>query len=86
MKKILFSVMRNKVINLIKILGFGVNELIVEIPLSIGNFDTIEWIPEDNTVILHLFEKEDYDIVIDFEDLSEDDQLKVYQVLSIIYN
>lgn len=86
MKKILFSVMKNKIINLIKILGIGVNELVITLPLSIGTFDTIEFDPDTNSVFLHLFEKDDYDMVVDFEDLSEDDQLQVYQILSIIYN
>lgn len=86
MKKILFNVMKNKVINLIRILGFGINELLITIPLSVATFDSIEWDDVDDSVYLHIFEKDDYDIVVSFDDLSEEDQLKVYQILAVIYN
>lgn len=86
MKKILFNVMKNKVINLIRILGFGINELLITIPLSVATFDSIEWDDVDDSVYLHIFEKDDYDLVVSFDDLSEEDQLKVYQILAVIYN
>ena len=86
MKKILFNVMKNKVINLIRILGFGINELLITIPLSVATFDSIEWDDVDDSIYLHIFEKDDYDIVVSFDDLSEEDQLKVYQILAVIYN
>jgi hypothetical protein len=86
MKKILFNVMKNKVINLIRILGFGINELLITIPLSVATFDSIEWDDVDDSVYLHIFEKDDYDMVVSFDDLSEEDQLKVYQILAVIYN
>lgn len=86
MKKILFNVMKNKVINLIRILGFGINELLITIPLSVATFDSIEWDDVDDSVYLHIFEKDNYDIVVSFDELSEEDQLKVYQILSVIYN
>ncbi len=86
MKKILFNVMKNKVINLIRILGFGINELVIAIPLSIATFDSIEWDDVDDSVYLHIFEKDNYDMVVSFDDLSEEDQLKVYQILAVIYN
>lgn len=86
MKKILSSVMKNKVINLIKILGFGINELVITIPLSIATFNSIEWDYVDDNVYLHIFEDDNYDLVINFDELSEEDQLKVYQILSVIYN
>jgi hypothetical protein len=78
--------MRDKVINLIKILGFGINELVIDIKISLGNFNSIEWDDVDDNVYLHIFEKDNYDLVMSFDDLSSDDQLKVYQTLSIIYN
>lgn len=86
MKKILFNVMKNKVINLIRILGFGINELLITIPLSVATFDSIEWDDVDDSVYLHIFEKDNYDIVVSFDELSEEDQLKVYQILAVIYN
>lgn len=78
--------MKNKVINLIRILGFGINELLITIPLSVATFDSIEWDDVDDSVYLHIFEKDDYDMVVSFDDLSEEDQLKVYQILAVIYN
>lgn len=78
--------MKNKVINLIRILGFGINELLITIPLSVATFDSIEWDDVDDSVYLHIFEKDNYDIVVSFDELSEEDQLKVYQILAVIYN
>lgn len=86
MKKILSSVMKNKVINLIKILGFGINELVVTIPLSIATFNSIEWDYVDDNVYLHIFKDDNYDLVFNFDELSEEDQLTVYKTLAIIYN
>jgi len=77
--------MKKKIIELIKILGFGVDELVITISLTIGVFDSIEWDRIDDSVYLHMF-KEDIDMSFDFEDLSEEDQLKVYSILSVIYN
>ena len=84
MKKILSSVMKNKVINLIKILGFGINELLITIPLSIATFNSIEWDHVDDNVYLHIFEDDNYDLVVNFDELSEEDQLEVYKILSVI--
>ena len=86
MKKILFKVMKNKIINLIKILGFGINELVIDISLTAGDFHSIEWEKSSNKVYLHLFKGEDLDIMFDFDDLEEEDQLKIYQNLAIFYN
>lgn len=85
MKKILCKVMRNKIINLIKILGFGLNELLMDISLPMGEFDSVEWDAEDNKVFLHIF-KDNLDILVDFDDIDEESQLKLYQILSIICN
>lgn len=78
--------MKNKVIKLIRILGFGINELIITIPLSIATFNSIEWDNVDDNVYLHVFEGNNYDMVISFDLLSEEDQLEVYKILSVIYN
>lgn len=78
--------MKNKVINLIKILGFGINELVVTIPLSIATFNSIEWDYVDDNVYLHIFKDDNYDLVFNFDELSEEDQLTVYKTLAIIYN
>lgn len=78
--------MRNKIINLIKILGFGLNEIVIELNLECGNFESIEYLPEDDSIILHIFQDENFDVTFDFDEISEEDQLKVYQILSIFMN
>ena len=85
MKKILCKVMKNKIINLIKLLGFGLNELLMNINLPIGEFDSVEWDIEANKVFLHIF-KDDLDIMLDFDELDEENQLELYKILAIIYN
>ena len=78
--------MKNKIINLIKILGFGLNEIVIDLNLGCGSFESIEYFPDEDSVILHIFNDPDLDITFDFEELDEEDQLKVYQTLSIFYN
>ena len=80
MKKILSSVLKKKVIKSINKLGNGVQELIIEIPLSFGTCDSIELDSEDG-VYLHIFKEGDLDIVTNFDDISEEDQLKVIKIL-----
>jgi len=77
--------MKNKIINLIKLLGFGLNELLMNINLPIGEFDSVEWDIEANKVFLHIF-KDDLDIMLDFDELDEENQLELYKILAIIYN
>ena len=77
--------MKNKIINLIKLLGFGLNELLMNINLPIGEFDSVEWDIEANKVFLHIF-KDDLDIMLDFDELDEENQLELYKLLAIIYN
>jgi len=78
--------MKNKIIELIKLLGFGLNELLMNLDLPIGKFDSVEWDEESNKVFLHIFKGENLDIMVDFDDLDEESQLKLYQLLSIFYN
>ena len=78
--------MKNKIVQLIKILGIGINELVLNINLDCGSFESIEWNKEEDKIYLHIFEDEDIDITFDFEELSEEDQLKLYQILAIFYN
>jgi len=87
MKKILYKPMKNKVASIIKILGIGLTELIIDFELDVYSFNSIEWDEEDDKVYLHIFEDDDIDISYDFDDLSEDDQLAIYSLLSsILYN
>lgn len=80
--------MKKKVIKIIQILGIGLTELIIDIDLSIGTFNSIEWSKSENKVWLHIFhEDEDIQISVDFDDLDKDDKYEVYTLLaSITYN
>lgn len=65
--------MKEKTIQLIKKLGDGHSELVINMYLEMGNFDTIEY--KDGQIILHIFEKNDYDITFSYDVLSEEDKL-----------
>jgi hypothetical protein len=87
MKKIISSVMKEKVRDLIKILGIGLYELVIDINLDGITFNSIEWDEEEEIILLHIFEEnDDMDYFIDFEELSNENQIKIYKILSIIYN
>lgn len=85
MKKLIHSMMKKKVKELIRILGIGLNELVIEIKIGDVVFGSIEYIEESEQIILHKFEDE-LDYEFDFEDLDEEQQILVYKHLSIIYN
>ena len=78
--------MKNKVKDLIIILGMGIRELVIDINVGETTFNSIEWVEEDDKIILHIFEEDDYDYFCEFEDLTSEQQLLVYKQLSIIYN
>ncbi len=78
--------MKNKVKDLILILGMGINELVIDINVGETTFNSIEWSPEEDKILMHIFEEEDYDYFCDFEELTSEQQLLVYKSLSIIYN
>lgn len=87
MKKFLDKKMKHEIINMIKILGIGMSELIMDFDLDSATFNSIEWDSSDNKVYLHIFEEGDFDITYDFEDLDVDDQMEIYITLaSILYN
>ena len=79
--------MKKKVVNLIKILGITVNEIVIDIEFGDYKIDSLEWVPETDTIILHIwFEVEDeeaeYEYDVDFETLSTTDQKQIYTILS----
>lgn len=79
--------MKNKVSSIIKILGIGLTELIMDFELELYDFNSIEYVEKEDKIYLHIFEDDDLDITYDFEDLSEEDQLSIYVTLSsILYN
>lgn len=79
MKKILHNVIKKKTINLIKELGKGHSELVFDIYLDMGKFDTIEY--KSGQIILHIFKSDNYDITFDYEILSENDKIKIITYL-----
>ena len=82
MKVILQKIIRKKVENLIKKLGINTFELLIELPLSFSICDSIEYNEKDNRIYLHIFDSDDFDLICDFDDIEEEDKLKVYQILS----
>jgi hypothetical protein len=80
MKEIFNSVIRKKVRILIKTLGMNFNELVINLPLSVDEFDSIEWDSNSRKIYLHIF-NEDLEFSSDFDDLSDEDKLEVYNIL-----
>lgn len=78
--------MKNKLIQIIKILGIGLNEIIVDIELDTIVVNSIEWSPSDDKIYLHIF-NDDLDIEMDFDDASVENQVIIFNKLSqIAYN
>jgi len=73
--------MKEKVVDLIRILGIGLNELVFDFEIDGVKFNSIEWLPEEDVVLLHIFEDET-DMHCDFENIDIDKQIKVYKLLS----
>lgn len=80
MKEIFNSVIRKKVRILIKTLGADVPELIINLPLSIAEFDSIEWNPDSKRIYLNIFD-EDLEYSQDFDDLPDTDKIEIYKIL-----
>jgi hypothetical protein len=80
--------MKRKISKIIQILGIGLNELIIDIDLSIGTFNSIEWVKSENKIWLNIFHDEnDIQISFDFDDLDKIDKYIIYTLLSsIAYN
>ena len=79
--------MKKEVVKAIRIMGVGTTEILMDFSLSVGFFNSIEWVKHDNRVVLHMFAFNDFDLSVDWSDLSRDDKLEVYVVLrSILYN
>jgi hypothetical protein len=80
--------MKRKVAKIIRILGIGLNELVIDIETSIAIFNSIEWSKSENKIWLHIFhDEEDIEITFDFDDLDDFDKYVIYSLLSsIAYN
>lgn len=80
--------MKRKVTKMIRIMGIGLTELIIDLDLGIATFNSIEYVKEDNKIYLNIFqEDEDIELSYDFDDLDKEDKYLVYLYLaSILYN
>ena len=80
--------MKKKVATIIRIIGIGLNELVMDFHTSVATFNSIEWVKSDNKIYLHIFhDDDDIQISFDFDDLEKNDKLEIYVILSsILYN
>jgi hypothetical protein len=80
--------MKKKTAKIIQILGIGLHELVMDLELSFGTFNSIEWSKEENKIYLHIFNDfDDSQLTFDYDDLDREDKLEIYILLaSITYN
>lgn len=80
--------MKKKVATIIRIMGIGLNEIVMDFHTSVATFNSIEWVKSDNKIYLHIFhDDDDIQISFDFDDLEKNDKLEIYVILSsILYN
>jgi len=77
--------LKNKIINCIKLSGFGLTEIIIDIEIDGVVFNSIEWDSKQNKIFLHVFVSE-YDYSWDYDDLEYSNKLKIWEILSIMWN
>ena len=78
MKELFNSVIRKKVKILIKTLGDGSPELVINLPLSVAEFDSIEWNQDSKRIYLNIFD-ENLEFTQNFDDLPDDDKIEIYK-------
>lgn len=78
--------MRNDVIKLIKILGIGLTELVIDIPLDITTVNSIEYDKNSDKIYVYIWTSDDLEIQIEFDDLSDKNKKIIHQSLSKIVN
>jgi hypothetical protein len=60
------KLIRKKVIDLIELIGINVSEVVLDIQLSEMTINTIEWIPSEDVLLVHVFQA-DLDFFYDFD-------------------
>jgi hypothetical protein len=80
MEQIFNSVIRKKVRILIKTLGDGLPEVVINIPLNIAEFDSIEWNNDNRRIYLNIFDQ-NLEYSQDFDELTLIDRIEVYDIL-----
>jgi hypothetical protein len=79
--------MKDKVADIIRVLGMGLNELVFDFEIDGVNFNSIEWDPEQDKVFLHIFDEEmEMDHHCDFEGIDIDKQIKIYKTIAVFLN
>ena len=80
--------MKRKLAKVIRILGIGLNELVIDIETSVATFNSVEWSKSENKIWLHIFhDDEEIQLTFDFDDLDDFDKYVIYSLLSsIAYN
>jgi hypothetical protein len=84
MKVILNKILKNKAIFYIEEIGQGVCEILIDMELSFGTCNSIEYVKSEGNIYIHIFEENDYDLVIDFDDLEELDKIEIIKTLKTI--
>lgn len=84
MKIIYDSLLKKRAIAEINRLGDGICEIIIDIDLSFGTINTIEYDKEYNSIFIHILEIFDYDICCDFDELNLEDRVEIIKVLKTI--
>jgi hypothetical protein len=82
-KPIVNKILRKKVIESVCLLGLGLKELVFNIKLSEMSINSIEYNIRNNSLTLHVFEK-NLDMVYDFNDMCEFDKLIIIKALNKI--
>ena len=78
--------MKKRISQIIKIMGIGMDELIIDIDLLDYTINSIEWSESENKIYLHIFHS-DLDIEIDFDDISkENKKILLLSLSQLIYN
>ena len=87
-KKKNIYIMKRKLAKVIRILGIGLNELVIDIETSVATFNSVEWSKSENKIWLHIFhDDEEIQLTFDFDDLDVLDQYIIFSLLSsIAYN
>lgn len=77
--------MRYELVKIIKILGIDCHELVIDIDLGYVIVNSIEYDIDTDSILLHNFitsDGDEYDIEMDYDELSDDDQKIIYTSLS----
>lgn len=78
--------MKKDLINLVRILGIGCQEIMIDINLGFFLVDSIEF-REPDDIILHHFDENSLDFELSFDDLENKDKKKVITIVnSLLYN